>query len=130
MQIEVTTRHGSISDETRDHLATKTEKLLTYFERVTSIRIMVDLEKPLAKSVEILVDTEHKHDFVATSAGEDVLGAFDRALHKMEQQIKKYKERIQDHRRDLPMNELVSSEEVDGSPTTDPADGEPGDHDT
>ncbi len=28
--------------------------------------------------------------------------AFDQAMHKMEQQIKKYKEKLQDHRRDTP----------------------------
>jgi putative sigma-54 modulation protein len=112
VQIEVTSRHGTVSEEVRRHLAQKAEKLLTYFERVTAIQVTVDFETPRLTKVEILVDAEHKHDFVANDAGEDVVATFDRVLHKMEQQIKKYKERIQDHRRDRPMNEVVSPDAV------------------
>ena len=116
MQIEVTTRHGHISDDVRGHLVQKADKLLTYFERVTAIQVTVDFENTHVIRVEILVDAEHKHDFVATHQGEDVIGTFDGALHKMEQQIKKYKERIQDHRRDRPLNEIVTPD-----PTADEA---------
>jgi putative sigma-54 modulation protein len=51
---------------------------------------------------EILVDAEHKHNFVASDVGDEVIPTFDVTLHKMEQQIKKYKEKIQDHRRAHP----------------------------
>lgn len=112
MLIEVTTRHGTVSDDVRRHLVQKAEKLLTYFERVTAIQITVDFETPRLTKVEILVDAEHKHDFVANDQGEDVVATFDRVLHKMEQQVKKYKQRIQDHRRDRPMNEIVSPDAV------------------
>jgi putative sigma-54 modulation protein len=112
VQIEVTSRHGTVSDDVRRHLVQKAEKLLTYFERVTAIQVTVDFETPRLTKVEILVDAEHKHDFVANDQGEDVVATFDRVLHKMEQQIKKYKERIQDHRRDRPMNEIVSPDPV------------------
>jgi putative sigma-54 modulation protein len=50
------------------------------------------------------LDAEHKHNFVAIDEGEDVPSTFDRALTKMEQQLKKYKAKIQDHRRDLRNN--------------------------
>ena len=110
MQIEVTTRHGSVSDDVRQRLVQKAEKLLTFFERVMAIRVTVDFENSHVTRVELLVDAEHKHDFVANDEGDDVIATFDRAFHKMEQQIRKYKEQIQDHRRDRPMNELVSPE--------------------
>ena len=106
MQVAITCRHGSVSDDVRKHLASKAEKLLTYFERVTAITVTVDFEKDRV-SVEILVDAEHKHDFVAEATGEEVIPTFDGALHKIEQQIRKYKEKVQDHRRDRPMNELA-----------------------
>jgi putative sigma-54 modulation protein len=110
VQIEVSTRHGSISEDVRRRLVQRAEKLLTYFERVTAIRVTVDFANDHITRVEILVDAEHKHDFVANDEGEEVVATFDRALQKMEQQIRKYKERIQDHRRDRPMNELVKPE--------------------
>ena len=106
MQVAITCRHGKISDGVRDQMSRKSEKLLTYFERVTAIGVTVDFEGDRVK-VEILVDTEHKHNFVAHDTGDDVLPMFDSALHKMEQQIKKYKEKVQDHRRDRRLNDAV-----------------------
>ena len=78
-------------------------------ERVTAINVTVTFEKAGAR-VEILVDAEHKHNFVANDIGDDVIPTFDVTLHKMEQQIKKYKEKIQDHRRDLPEKGTIPGE--------------------
>ncbi len=118
MQTEITCRHGSISPDFHDYITRKTEKLLTYFERVTAIRVTLDYEGDRVK-VDVLVDAEHKHDFVtsqetnATEAG----ACFDQALAKMEEQIRRYKSKKQDHRRDKPLNEVVS----DGLDTGEPA---------
>ncbi len=111
MQVAITTRHGSVSDGTHSYLTEKSEKLLTYFERVTAIQVTVDFEDDRVK-VELLVDAEHRHSFVAHHVGDDVHPTFDQALHKMEQQIRKYKEKLQDHRRDRPLNELAQGEAV------------------
>ena len=100
MQIAITCRHGNIRDEMRDYINEKSQKLLTYFERLMAIEVTVDFNKDHIR-VEMLVDSEHKHNFVAHDLGEDVPGTFDSVLHKMEQQIRKYKSKIQDHRRDV-----------------------------
>ena len=112
MQVAITCRHGSISDEARNHISRKSEKLLTFFERVTAIQVTVAFEKDRT-NVEILVDTEHKHNFVASDVGEDPVATFDRVLQKMEQQIRKYKEKLQDHRRDRRANDAVEDETSD-----------------
>ena len=109
MQVAITSRHGSVSSAAQEYMSGKAEKLLTYFDRVTSISITVDFTNGKTK-VEILVDAEHKHNFVAFDTGDAVIPTFDATLHKMEQQIRKYKEKIQDHRRDRPMNELAGGE--------------------
>lgn len=110
MQVEITTRHGSINDEVRTHIREKSEKLLTYFERVTAIQVTVDFEGERNR-VEILVDAEHKHNFVSHDDGDTVIPTFDSAMHKMEQQIRKYKEKVQDHRRIVSTGE-ASSESI------------------
>ena len=102
MEIKVNSRHGSIRPEVEEHIRTKSEKLLTYFERVTQIEVVVDFEHAKAK-VEILVDTEHRHDFVASDEHDEAVAAFDSALHKIEQQVRRYKDKVQNHRRDTPM---------------------------
>ncbi|WP_298859672.1 ribosome-associated translation inhibitor RaiA [uncultured Gimesia sp.] len=109
MQVAITCRHGSVSDGLRDYITGKSEKLLKYFERVTAIQVTID-QGQNQNRVEILVDAEHKHNFVAHADGDEVKPNFQSALSKMEHQIKKYKEKIQDHRRDLPLNEIVENQ--------------------
>lgn len=70
------------------------------------IEVTVDLGDELHKVVEILVSAEHKHDFVARETAADLLAAVDLAVHKLERQLTKYKEKIQDHRRDQHVGEI------------------------
>lgn len=106
MQVAITCRHGNISPGTQDYMTRKAEKLLTYFDRLTSISITVNFANGKS-TVELLVDAEHRHDLVATETADEATAAFDVALHKMEQQLRKYKEKIQDHKgpglSDLPL---------------------------
>ena len=110
MQVEITCRHGDIKPDLREYITRKSEKLLTFFERVTAIRVTVDYTDGRVR-VEILVDAEHKHNFVARESAPSVTAAFDSAMHKMEQQIRKYKEKIQEHHRRTP----VAGETAEGS---------------
>lgn len=120
MQIEVTCRHGEMSDLAHEHINQKSEKFLTFFERVTAITVTVDFEHGKV-AVEILVDAEHKHNFVSHNEADDVISAYDGAFHKMEQQLKKYKQKLQDHRRDIPLNEAFpgpNSDEDEDEPSS------------
>lgn len=112
MQVAITCRHGNIKPELHDYITRKSEKLLTYFERVTQIQVTLDFIDDRVRT-EILVDAEHKHNFVAHVEGDDAAATFDATLHKMEQQIRRYKEKVQDHRRDRPINEVAGAPVVD-----------------
>lgn len=112
MQVAITCRHGNIKPDVNDYITRKSEKLLTYFERVTAIQVTLDFDAERVNA-EILVDAEHKHNFVAHAAGDDVGPTFDLALQKMEQQIRKYKEKLQDHRRITPLKDLENESEVE-----------------
>ncbi len=62
------------------------------------IEVTVDLQDEM-KLVELNVSAEHKHDFVASERNKDVLAAVDIVVAKLESQLRKYKEKIQDHHR-------------------------------
>ena len=98
VQIKISARHGQLGDATRQFIHDKAEKLLHIFQRLTMIEVLVDFKED-DTLVEFLVSAEHKHDFVASERNKDVLAAVDLVLHKLEQQVRKYKEKIQDHRR-------------------------------
>lgn len=98
MQVAITCRHGTLSDSAREHLKTKAEKLLHFHDRITAISVTCTFESHQS-TVELLVDAEHKHNFVAAETAADATVAFDLAMHKMEHQLVKYKERLSDHHR-------------------------------
>lgn len=99
MQINISVRHGQLSEATRARLQAKLEKLDRIFERLTTIDLTVDLEHSDAPAVELRVSAEHKHDFMATQQAEGLMAAVDGVTHKLEQQLRKYKEKVQDHHR-------------------------------
>ncbi len=102
MQVTVSARHGHLTDDAHKQLQDKAEKLLHYFDRLTSIVVTVDLhrEREGKVAVEILAHAEHKHEFVAVDRDVDINHAFALAADRIKQQITHYKEKIQDHRRD------------------------------
>jgi putative sigma-54 modulation protein len=99
VQTQISTRHGHVSDATQEKIRSKVERLSRYFERLTTIEVTVDMETPDGASVDVKVSAEHKHDFVATATAENLLAAVDVVVERMEQQLRKYKERVQDRHR-------------------------------
>jgi putative sigma-54 modulation protein len=114
VQIKISARHGHLNEETQEHIRDKAGKLLHYFQRIMQIEVLVDL-KDDEKFVEILVSAEHKHDFVASDRSKELLGAVDQVLSKLEAQIRKYKEKVQDHRRTPSAGDVAGSLNVDES---------------
>jgi putative sigma-54 modulation protein len=108
VQIKITARHGHLSEATQQFIQGKAEKLLHYFQRLMMIEVLVD-QKEEDYLVEFLVSAEHKHDFVATERNKDLLAAVDLVLDKLERQIRKYKEKIQDRRRTPPTGKVAGA---------------------
>lgn len=115
MQIRIATRHGALSGETQSKVIAKLEKLPRLFDRLAAIEVTVDLEHRGQPSVDVRVSAEHKHDFVASHQGEELIGVLDHVIHKLEQQLRKYKQRIQDHHRSGGLRQPELSGEVDGA---------------
>jgi putative sigma-54 modulation protein len=109
VQIKISARHGHLSEATQQFIREKAQKLLHFFERIMSIEVTVDLKTDV-RMVEFLVSAEHKHDFVARESASDILTAVDLVVEKLEGQLRRYKEKVQDRRR------TPSAGEVTGAP--------------
>jgi putative sigma-54 modulation protein len=112
VQIKISTRHGHLNEETQNHIREKAGKLLHFFQRIMQIEVVVDV-KDDDKFVEFLVSAEHKHDFVASERNPSLLAAVDLVLEKLEKQIRKYKEKVQDHRRTPSAGEVAGPVNLD-----------------
>jgi putative sigma-54 modulation protein len=136
--VKISVRHGHLSDTVLNIIRDKAERLLHYFERLTLIEVTVDLKdrgdgRPLEDRkidederagagerallhrcrVEFVVQAEHKHDFVAHTCHPDVIAAVDLTLDKLEGQLRRYKEKIQDHRRKPSTGEVAGAPRVE-----------------
>jgi putative sigma-54 modulation protein len=105
VQIKISARHGHLSEATQEFIRDKAQKLLHFFQRLTMIEVTVDLKED-QKVVEFVVSAEHKHDFVARERNNDILAAVDLVMNKLEGQLRRYKEKIQDRRRTPSAGEL------------------------
>jgi ribosome hibernation promoting factor len=108
VQIKISARHGHLSDATQQFIRDKAQKLTHIFQRLTMIEVTVDL-KDEEKLVEFVVSAEHKHDFVGHERNKDVLAAVDLVMAKLEGQLRRYKEKIQDRRRTPSVGEVSES---------------------
>ncbi len=94
MEICITTRHGSISDDAFSLIQQKVEKLGKFYDRVSLIEIMIDPPRKGESGVEMKICADRANDFFARGSGHNVLSAVENVIQKLEQQLRKYKERL------------------------------------
>ena len=99
MQVKISTRHGHLSEASQQNITAKAEKLLRIFDRITAIELTIDLKDSNSPRVDAQLSTEHKHDFVAHDQSDSLMGSLDATLHRLEQQLRKYKEKVQERHR-------------------------------
>lgn len=108
MNIQVVARSDEVKRRHKDRVQAKLEKLPRYFEHIHSIEAVLQIA-PHEATAEVIVAAGRDQTFVAKESvvkeskhkqgGEDhLMAAIDLAVHKVEAQIKKYKERLRDHR--------------------------------
>jgi putative sigma-54 modulation protein len=98
VQITISARHGHLSPTTQEKITEKVEVIRKFFDRMTSIQVTVDLEHRERTSVEVRVSAEHHDEFVAVEQADTVLAAVDGVVDKIEQQLRKSKEKLKEHR--------------------------------
>ena len=105
MLINISTRHGDIGDAAKEKITQKVEKLQRFFDRLSSIDVVVDLAKADEPSVEVAISSEKRNDFVASYQSDDLFGSVDQVVSKLEQQIKKHKEKLKERGRSVPLED-------------------------
>ena len=98
MQINISARHGHLSPATQAKITEKVEPVRKFFDRITAIHVTVDLEHRDSPTVELVVSAEHHDDFVAVETADTALAALDGVVDKIENQLRKHKEKVKEHR--------------------------------
>lgn len=97
MQISVSARHGILQPGDQVIIEEKVAKLRRLFDNVNAIEVTIDLEHLESPSVEVKASAERAGQFVASSKATTVLAALDLVIPKVEQQLRRAKEKMTGH---------------------------------
>lgn len=111
MQVKVSTRHGEVSEQTTAKIISKVEKLERFYDRLTEASVTLDLSTRANPKIDITVSADRKKDFVADAQAGELFISLDDAIRKIEQQVKKFKEKLQDRRPDVKRLDITPEEE-------------------
>lgn len=100
MRNEISTRHGHISAETREKITNKLGKLARFHDKLAGTHVIIDLKNEDQPDVEVTATVDGAPEFVAKTHGPHLMGAIDGAVQKIEQQLKRHKQKVIDNIRD------------------------------
>ncbi|MFN3193932.1 MAG: ribosome hibernation-promoting factor, HPF/YfiA family [Aureliella sp.] len=98
MQVNVSARHGSLSSDDQQFIQEKAEKVRRLLDRVNAVEVTVDFQHQEKPNVEINVSAEHAPEFVASAEASNVVSALDAAIQKVEQQLRRHKDKTTEHK--------------------------------
>ena len=98
MLVTITGKHIEITEAIRSHAEEKVAKLPRYYDSVSQIEVVIDGNEGGKQLVEIIVHAEHNELLVAKELGTDTYTCIDTAVHKMERQLRKAKEKQRGHK--------------------------------
>ncbi len=93
MLFTITGKHIEVTEAIKEHAREKTAKLPRYYNSVTQAEVIIDGSDGGHMSVEVIARGEHNKIFVVTEKGEDVYQCIDIAVHKLERQLRRQKEK-------------------------------------
>ena len=96
MNLNITGHHLEVSPAIRDYVEEKLERVVRHFDHIIDIRVVVAAQKQTQKA-EITLHVKGKNIHV-DSESTDLYAAIDLAMDKLNRQVGKYKEKVQDHR--------------------------------
>jgi putative sigma-54 modulation protein len=97
MSIEITARHMNIGEETQDYAREKAERLLEDFPRVEHVHVILDHQKHIYVA-EVVVQGRNHIRIEAEESSDDVIASLDKAVERAERQLRKERDKVQDHR--------------------------------
>lgn len=98
MNLTITGHHVEVTPAIRDYATAKLERVIRHFDNVTSVGVILSVEK-LRQKAEVTLHVRGK-DIYVESEDSDLYAAIDAMADKLDRQIVKHKERSFDHNHD------------------------------
>jgi len=100
MNLTISGHHLDVTPALREYVLTKLERVTRHFDQVVDINVVLCVEKlsekELRQRAEVTVHLKGK-DLYAEQASEDLYAAIDILVDKLDRQVCRHKDRVQDH---------------------------------
>lgn len=98
--VTITGRHMMITEAMKQHAMEKLSKLDRIASRIIDVHVLMDIQK-LEHRIDIIIRFNHIKIKVH-ACSEDMYTSIDRAVDKLQSQIRRYKERLHTHQAKMP----------------------------
>lgn len=96
MQVSITGRHITITDNVKAHIDEKLERCLSMFPRIETVHVILDVEK-LLQVCEVVIQAANHIRVSATEKSENLYDAIDRSIEHSERQMRKQRDKVTEH---------------------------------
>ncbi len=104
MQVKVSGRHMGVSDALKAYCEEKAERLVRFYDRIQSIEVIVDGNNGM-HAVEVIAHVAGSDPCVATERQADAYAAVDLVVDKVEEQLRRHKEKVRNRKHPPGSNE-------------------------
>jgi putative sigma-54 modulation protein len=100
MNLTISGHHLDVTPALREYVLTKLDRVTRHFDQVVDINVLLSIEKLKEKErrqkAEVTVHVKGRDIFVEQSH-EDLYAAIDQLVDKLDRQVCRHKDRVQDH---------------------------------
>lgn len=112
MNLTISGHHVDVTTALREYVVTKLDRVNRHFDQVVDITVLLSVQKLKEKErrhkSEVTLHTKGKDIFVET-AHEDMYAAIDQLMDKLDRQVCRHKDKLQDHHH-------TAAKRIDASP--------------
>ncbi|MBA5249851.1 MAG: ribosome-associated translation inhibitor RaiA [Gammaproteobacteria bacterium] len=97
MQLSISGHHLDITDAIKQHAEEKLSKIKHHFDHLININMILEVDKGVQKA-EASIHVSGA-DLFAKAESEDMYVSIDKMVNKLDVQVKKHKEKLNNHRK-------------------------------
>jgi putative sigma-54 modulation protein len=99
--IQITGRHVAVTEPMKDYAMEKISKIERFMNRILDVNVIMDVQK-FEHRIEIIMKVGNLL-LTSQATTKDMYASIDKAVHKLEAQILRYKSKLNDHHKPLDM---------------------------
>ncbi len=111
MNLTISGHHLEVTPALRGYVTQKLDRIMRHFDQVVDVRVLLSVEKKKEKEGRQRAECNihvKGNDLFAESASQDLYAAVDDLVDKLDRQVVRHKDRIQDHQHPSTKRDLLN----------------------